>query len=88
MIRQWWKRHAHSAVRPDGSGDSNRLEHCPCCGQRVSARDLEKALLHVDHQLGLAARQYEAATRPQDLPSPGENVVPFRRRLEGAAKSM
>ena len=81
MLRQWWKRHFDSAVR-------HRVEHCPCCGQTFNPGDLEQALPHFEHQLGVGGRRAEAAMRPQDLPSPPENVVPFRRRLEGAAKPM
>jgi hypothetical protein len=87
-LREWWRRHFDSAVRPDVPGDSDRLEHCPCCGQMFNPRDLEQALPHFEHQLGVGARRSEAAMRPQDPPSPAENVVPFRRRLERAAKSI
>jgi hypothetical protein len=88
MIRQWWRRHFDSAPRPDGPGDSDRLEHCPCCGQAINPRDLEQVLPHFEHQLALGAAPPEVLLPPEDLPSPHrENVVPFRRRLEASAKS-
>jgi hypothetical protein len=74
MIRDWWKRRFDSAVRADG------LERCPCCGQTFNARDVEQALPHFEHLLGLAAPRPEALARHEDVPAPAGNVVPFRRR--------
>jgi hypothetical protein len=77
IIRDWWKRHFDGAVRADV------LERCPCCGQSFNARDLEQALPHFEHLLGLAAARPEALPSHEYLPAPLGNVVPFRRRLEG-----
>jgi hypothetical protein len=88
MIRQGWKRHFASAARPDGPADSERFACCPCCGQAFNARDLEQVLPHFGHPLAAGAPRAEKLVRHQDvLPHP-DNVVPFRRRLEGAAKSI
>jgi hypothetical protein len=88
MIRQWWKRHFDGAARAGGPADSERLERCPCCGQAFNARDLEQVLPHFEHQLAAGAPRPEKLVRHEDVPAHPENVVPFRRRREGAAKSM
>jgi hypothetical protein len=82
MIQHWWKRHFDSAARADV------LERCACCGQPFNARDLEQALPHFEHLLGLGAPRPEALVRHEDLPAQLGNVVPFRRRLEDAANRL
>ena len=88
MIRKWWKRHFDSAARPGGPGDGDRLERCPCCGQAFNARDLEQVLPHFEHQLAVGAPRTGTLVRHEDAPPQPENVVPFRRRLEGPVKSI
>ena len=88
MIRQWWKRHFAGAARPDGPVDSERFECCPCCGQAFNARVLEQVLPHFEHQLAAGALRAEKLVRHEDVLPHSDNVVPFRRRLEGAAKSI
>jgi hypothetical protein len=85
MIREWLKRHFESAVRPAVSRDRDQLERCPCCGQAFNARDLEQVLPHFEHQLAAGAPRPEMLVRHEDPPAHAENVVPFRRRLEGSA---
>lgn len=88
MIRQWWKRHFDGAARARGPADSERFERCPCCGQAFNARDLEQVLPHFEHQLAAGAPRPEKMVRHEDVRAHPENVVPFRRRREGAATSM
>lgn len=88
MIRDWWKRHFDSAGRPDGPGDSDQFERCPCCGEAFNARDLEQVLPHFEHQLAAGAPQPEKLMRHEDRPPHPENVVPFRRRRQGSAKAI
>jgi hypothetical protein len=88
MIREWLKRHFESALHPDVTRGSEQFERCPCCGQAFNARDLEQVLPHFEHQLAAGAPRPETLVRHEDLPSPAENVVPFRRRLGGSAKAI
>ena len=92
MIRQWWKRHFASASRLDDRAGSNRVERCSCCGQAFDVRDLEQVLPHFMHQLAAGGPQPEKLVRQEDLPPQRdpqpENVVPFRRRLQGSLKSL
>jgi hypothetical protein len=88
MIREWLKRRFESAARLDVPGDGDPFERCPCCGQAFNARDLEQVLPHFEHQLAAGAPRPEKLVRQDDLRSPAENVVPFRRRLEGSAKAI
>ena len=78
MIGHWWKRHFDSAGRPDGPGDSDQFERCPCCGQAFNARDLEQVLPHFEHQLAAGARQPEklGASRGSAAPSGKCRAVP------------
>ena len=50
------------------------------------ASDLDQVLPHFEHQLAAGAPRPEKMVRHEDVPAHPENVVPFRRRLEGAAK--